>query len=398
MEATIQLPKPHEAQRRVLNERKRRNVMCNGRRWGKNVLLQILAVETCIHGRFCGWGAPVYRQMMDDYRALENILAPVVAGKSKSEMRIEVVGGGVIDFHSLDKPDNIRGKRYHRFIVNEAAFVPSLIDVRGFIIQPTLIDFAGDEYYSGTPKGMNGFYTLYSQTGDDWARWKMSSYTNPFIPRGELDELKNIVNERVFRQEILAEFIEDGAGVFRNIRQRATASRLDSGIPGRQYVIGVDWGRVDDATVFCVLDVTDSACVHVDRMTDTDFAIQRMRLKALAERFNNAQCLVETNSIGQPQLEELQRMGVYASGFKTTNTTKAQIIDALALAYEQGAITTINDETLINELVVYTSELLGSGLVRYSAPDGMHDDCVIALALAWWAGNRLPSDKLIDYA
>lgn len=91
-------------------------------------------------------------------------------------------------------------------------------------------------------------------------------------------------------------------------------------------------------------------------------------------------------------------MGVYVSGFKTTNATKAQIIDALALAYEQGTITTINDETLINELTTYTSELLGSGLVRYSAPDGMHDDCVIALALAWWAGNRIPSDKLIDYA
>lgn len=372
--------------------------MCNGRRWGKNILLQILAVETGINKRYCGWGAPVYRQMMDDYRALENILAPVITGKSKSEMRIEILGGGVIDFHSLDKPDNIRGKRYHRFIVNEAAFVPDLVDVRNFIIQPTLIDFRGDEYYSGTPKGMNGFYTLYSQTGDDWMRWRMSSYTNPFIPSHELDNLKNVMSERAFRQEIMAEFIEEGAGVFRNVRRQAVAERLDSGVEGRQYVIGVDWGRVDDATVFCVLDIGYGACVHIDRMTDTDFATQRMRLKALAARFNNAQCLVETNSIGQPQLEELQRMGVYVSGFKTTNATKAQIIDALALAYEQGTITTINDETLINELTTYTSELLGSGLVRYSAPDGMHDDCVIALALAWWAGNRIPSDKLIDYA
>src|SRR5574343_790123 len=111
MEATIHLPKPHSGQATVMAERKRRNVLCNGRRWGKNILLQTLATETGIGGRYCGWGAPVYRQMMDDYRALENILAPVIVGKSKTEMRFEIVGGGVIDFHSLDKPDNIRGKR-----------------------------------------------------------------------------------------------------------------------------------------------------------------------------------------------------------------------------------------------------------------------------------------------
>lgn len=368
-------------------ERRRRNVLCNGRRWGKNTLLQILAVETGIRGRYCGWGAPVYRQMMDDYRALENILAPVIVSKSKTEMRFEVVGGGVIDFHSLDKPDNIRGKRYHRFIVNEAAFVPNLLDIRNYIITPTLIDFRGDEYYSGTPKGMNGFYALYTQTGDDWQKWHMSSYANPFIPRGELDALKNIMNERAFQQEILAEFIEDGAGVFRNVRKQATARALERGENGVQYVIGADWGRVDDATVFCVVDVTNKACVHMDRMTDTDFATQRVRLKVLAEKFNNAACLVEINSIGRPQLEELQRMGVSAMGFETTNLTKAKIIDALALAFEQGKITIINDDVLVNELVAYTSERLQSGLVRYSAPEGLHDDTVIALALAWHGAN-----------
>ena len=95
---------------------------------------------------------------------------------------------------------------------------------------------------------------------------------------------------------------------------------------------------------------------------------------------------MEQNSIGQPQIEELQRMGVPASGFITTNQTKAQIVDALALAFEQDKIKIPNDPTLISELMAYQSEKLPSGVLRYSAPEGMHDDCVIALALAWWAG------------
>jgi len=38
---------------------------------------------------------------------------------------------------------------------------------------------------------------------------------------------------------------------------------------------------------------------------------------------------------------------------------------------------------LVSELQAYTMERLPSGRFRYSAPAGMHDDTVIALALAW---------------
>jgi hypothetical protein len=388
MNIKIKLPKLHAAQLEIKKNLVRHNVISAGRRIGKNFLLCDLAANEAMNGRFVGWLAPVFKQTHDDFRSLSNLLAPIIARQSVSEMRIELVGGGVVEFWSGDHADAIRGKKYHLFIVNEAGFISNLVDIRNFIIIPTLIDYSGRDIYAGTPKGMNGFYALYTQTGEDWQRWHMSSYANPFIPKKELDDLRVAMNERAFQQEILAEFIEDGAGVFRNVRKQATVKRLEAGESGVQYVIGADWGRTDDATVFCVLDMARGACVYMDRMTDTDFATQRMRLKVLAGRFNDATCLVETNSIGQPQLEELQRMGVSVTGFNTTNTTKAQIIDALALAYEQGKITTIDDETLINELVAYTSERLPSGLIRYSAPEGLHDDTVIGLALAWWAANN----------
>jgi len=106
----------------------------------------------------------------------------------------------------------------------------------------------------------------------------------------------------------------------------------------------------------------------------------------LAKKFNNAAVLVESNSIGTPQLEELQRMGLSVQGFQTTNASKAQIIDALALAFEQNSIKILNDQQMIGELMAYESERLPSGLLRYGAPEGMHDDIVISLALAWWGG------------
>jgi phage terminase large subunit-like protein len=382
MKAAINLPTPHSAQLHVLETRKRRNVLCNGRRWGKNVLLQILAAEMAIQGKFVGWAAPVYRQTLDDYRALIEILQPVTKRANGSEMRIETINGGIVEFWSLDHPDSIRGKRYHRFIVNEAAFVANLLDIRNNIILPTTIDFGGDEWHSGTPKGMNGFATLYQQTGAEWAHWQMSSYSNPHVPASELDSLKTLMPERAFQQEIMAQFLEDGGGVFRGVRGASTLQPADP-IQGRQYVIGVDWGRSNDATVFCVMDAGSKQQVALDRMTDTDYASQRTRLVALAGRYNNAHIIAEANSMGQPNIEALQNAGMYVTPFVTTNSTKANIIQALELAFERGDIALLNDELQINELTAYQSEKLPSGLVRYGSPDGLHDDTVMALAMAW---------------
>jgi len=363
-------------------ERKRRNVLCNGRRWGKNIFLQMLATETAINSGRVGWSAPVYKQTLDDFRALDNILAPVTVRKSASEMRLEIIGGGVVEFWSLDKPDTIRGKKYHRFIVNEAGFVPELMHIRNNIIMPTLIDYRGDEWYSGTPKGMNGFYNLYNQSGPEWARWQMSSYSNPHIPAEELDGLKSLMPERAFSQEILAQFLEDGGGVFRNVRGAATAKTQEPQA-GHQYIIGADWGRSNDATVFSVFDVAAKTQAAVDRMTDTDYASQRLRLKALADRYNHAYIIAEANSMGQPNIEALQNMGCSVSAFTTTNATKANIIQGLELAFERSDITVLDDETQIMELTAYQSEKLPSGLVRYGSPEGLHDDTVMAMALAW---------------
>ena len=380
-ELKIKLPKLHPKQNEVKRNAKRRNVLSNGRRWGKNFLMQDIACNAAINGQYVGWAAPVYKQTHDDFRAVENLLAPIVSRKSVSEMRLDLITGGVIEFWSADRADSIRGKKYHVFIVNEAGFVPNLLDIRNYIIAPTLIDYQGQEWYAGTPKGMNGFFSLYNQTGEDWARWQMSSYTNPFVPAAELDSLKTLMPERAFQQEIMAQFLEDGGGVFRHVRDVSTLKPRDG---DGQYVIGVDWGRSNDATVFSVLDARTKEQVYLDRMTDTDYASQRLRLKALSDRYKRAQVIAESNSMGQPNIEALQNEGVPVMAFTTTNASKAGIIQALELAFERGEIRLLDDETQITELTAYQSEKLPSGLVRYGSPEGLHDDTVMALALAWW--------------
>ncbi len=381
------LPKLHQAQLQIKSERKRFNVIDCGRRFGKNIMLQDGAVTTALFEKLpVGWGAPTYKMLLDDWKSLANTLAPVTARRSEQEKQLQLISGGSIEFFSLDGPDAIRGKKFKRFIVNEAAFVPNLLDIFNLVVRPTLIDYQGEADFAGTPKGMNGFWQLFNITDQNWMRWQMSSYENPHVPHTELDELKATMLERAFQQEIMAQFLEDGGGVFRNIMKCATATKQEKGIPGHQYVIGADWGRTNDATVFMVVDVQGAEQVYMDRMLDTDFASQRNRLRALSSKFNNAVCLVEVNSIGQPQLEALQAMDISVQGFMTTNATKLEIISALQLAFEQEKIKILNEPQIISEMMAYQAERLPSGLLRYGAPEGMHDDIVMALCLAWWAG------------
>jgi hypothetical protein len=79
-------------------------------------------------------------------------------------------------------------------------------------------------------------------------------------------------------------------------------------------------------------------------------------------------------------------------GFQFTQQSKAQVIETLALAFERGEIVIPPEQVLVNELQSYEVERLPGGGLRYSAPSGMHDDCVISLALVWRAAHGMRID------
>jgi len=84
-------------------------------------------------------------------------------------------------------------------------------------------------------------------------------------------------------------------------------------------------------------------------------------------------------------------------GFETTNTRKLAIIDSLQLAFENKEIMLLDSDTQKSELYSFTSTRSASGLLRYSAPAGMHDDTVMALALAWYGCSAPKADSLFSF-
>ena len=240
----------------------------------------------------------------------------------------------------------------------------------------------GDAYFSGTPKGMNGFWHLYQQAGEDWAHWQMSSFANPHIPHAELSALRETMTERAYQQEIMAQFLADGAGVFRNVRRLSSLSAQDPE-PDTQYIIGVDWGRTNDETVCSVWHVGARREVALDRYTGVPFAVQYERIAALAQRYNDALVIAEANAQQDAHIEALAGREVRVMPFVTTNATKAYALEMLAGALERGAVELQADEQGILQMEALESSRTPSGLVRFAAPEGMHDDIPMARIIGY---------------
>jgi hypothetical protein len=218
----------------------------------------------------------------------------------------------------------------------------------------------------------------------------MPTISNPFIQPSEIEHARRQMSDRAFRQEFLAEFMEDGT-VFRNVRELATGKLQTTGYQGGHiYTMGIDWGRSGDYTVLAVYDATDKAVVHLDRFTGQEFRVQLGRVPAAIETWRPLITVVELNSIGRPLFEQLQqlRLPTRLQGFTTTNQSKALLVDALALTLERREIILLDHPVLIAELQAYQAEILPGGMTRYAAPAGGHDDCMMALMLAYHAAHH----------
>ena len=118
--------------------------------------------------------------------------------------------------------------------------------------------------------------------------------------------------------------------------------------------------------------------------------MQRARIAATCERFGVYVIIAESNAMGKPNNDMLRSAGIRVRDFNTSNSSKAQIIESLAAAFDHRSIAIYDDRTLIDELEAYEGERLPSGQMRYGAPDGVHDDTVMSLALAWTACATMP--------
>lgn len=387
----VTMPAIDPWQSEIVHTKARFTWVSAGRRSAKSHTGIVKATVGALRGEPIWWVAPTYKLTPVAWRNLKHLAKNIPGTKvSEAHKLIEYPTGGWISVRSADDPDSLVSEGLGGLVVDEAARIVERAWTEN--LSQTLIDRQGWALFLSTPRGRDWFYRgcMAAKTDPDSAYFHRSTLDSPWVPQAEKELLvrryaEGRISERAWRQEILAEFLEDAGYVFRHVREQATAERQEGPISGHEYVFGVDWAEGGDATVFAVLDTTLKAIVRIDAFRSSDYEMQVGRLHALYQVFRPLRIFAEKNSMGGPLVQQLYRENLPVSPFLTSNASKDEAVRALALAYERREITTIPDEDYILEAEAYEQTKTASGLPKYGAPDGAHDDRVTAAFIAWSA-------------
>lgn len=382
---------------------KRFNWLAAGRRWRKTTLVMAIAVEAAARGKSIIWGAPTYDQVRIGWAETKQA-ARYAAGFNQSTMTATFASGGSILFRSLDNPDSARGHTADGVVIDESADVAPAAYYE--VLRPMLIDTGGWLWAIGTPKGRNWFwreFVMAAERGDS-ASWNAPTLgcqiipggllrhhhplENPVISFDEMLHLRRTLPDRTFRQEILAEFIEEQGGVFRNVAASIDRGRTGNRLvmdPGLSYAMGVDLARVEDFTVVTSLS-SSLRQIYFDRFNQISWERQISAIVDAARTLRPT-TYVDSTGVGDPIFERVINSGVDAHPYHLTNASKNALIDNLAMLLEQGRVRLMDVPEQEAELQAYAYELTPGRNVRMGAPEGMHDDTVIALALAAWGAS-----------
>ena len=388
---------PHPAQLAIHKARDARfRTVCTGRRFGKTLCMAAELLDRGggeIGGDY-GWVAPTYGVAERGVEAFRTIAPNFVRVVGRMPTRVEFEGAKGpcrVWMLSADNPDSIRGFGFHGLVIDEAAAVP--VDVWNYALRPTLAQTLGWGVFISTPAGRNWFYDMFTrgvERQEGFRSFTFPSNVSPYFPAKEWEEARATLPEDVFRQEYMAEFLEDSAGVFRGVD--ACLFDASSEVGGQRpedrmngtVIVGCDIAKHTDWTVLIAMDAKTGLCLEMERFNQLDWPLQKERIAGFVRRWN-ALLVMDATGVGDPVYDDLRGVLPRVEGFKITAQTKRELVQGLMVAVEQRRVMwQASWDILTAEMRRYEYEIGPTGQVSYAAPSGYHDDCVMALALAAW--------------
>ena len=335
----------------------------------------------------------------------------IYAGEEKSRFRLNLANGTYVEFKSGQEPDNLRGPGYYELVLDEFSEMSS--EVWDKVLRPTLAERRGKALISGTPKGRGGAFwrlfqmgnhgnlhadvalrdipgiPLYSPSPDpklidpEYQSFHFPTWANPLINDAEMHKLKKDMSELAFKQEMMAEFLEEGSGVFRNIRA-CMKGEFEPPRVGERYILGYDPARKRD---FAAMGIMSRERRHVVwwKIVNGMTWPQQLDLVEREARKYHAKIVMDSTGLGDPVSQMLQHRGLIVEDVKFANISKQQLIENAALMLEHGECSYPEAcEMLVDQLEKYAFTVTALGRIQYSAPSGENDDAVTALCLMCW--------------
>jgi len=325
------------------------------------------------------WIAPYYGQAKIAYRRMKNGTEGGELRYHDGELWLRLKSNGAyIWFKSGENPDALYGEDVYSAVIDEASRVRQ---ESWYAIRSTLTATRGPIRIIGNVKGKKNWAYKMARRAEAGAI-RMAYHriiAHDAVEAGvlaaqEIEDAQRDLPESVFNELYLAIPSEDGSNPF------GIAAIRDCIVPtveSQPVVWGWDLARKADWTVGIALDANGRVC-RFERFQRSWPETE----DTIADLTKNTLTVLDSTGVGDPVLGNLDRRGNgNHHGFIFSQRSKQQLMEGLASAIQRGEIY-FPDGVLTQELEDFTYEHTRTG-VRYTAPEGLHDDCVCALALAW---------------
>lgn len=391
-ECTVELIELHPGQQKVRDSQARfRVVMCGGQS-GKTTFGVDETAEAILAGKRVGWFAPTFHYLAEPRDELHTRLSEIIKDRQKTEKRTTFVTGGLLDLWSCDDPDAGRGRHYDLVVFDEAGITRELQVVWEQAVRPRLSTLEGRALFLGTPKGRTHYFSQLfakAEQGErDWAAFRFRTIDNPIQKPEEIERARHELPPAVFAQEYEGIPADDGGNPFGLDAIIACTMTPEEWIKAqKQETIarGWDFGRAQDYTAGVGL----GRKYQVTRFDRWQLVPWHVTYQKVTEQTGGVPAWGDSTGIGDVIVESLQTMGCPIQGYLFSRPSKQLLMQRLASVMQGRRLRLPPRELcpLVPELETFGYEYTASG-VRYTAPEGMHDDTVMALALAVYGRDQ----------
>lgn len=358
---------------------------------GKTVGCILWIVDQALQGKEgyeYWWVAPIREQAKIAYRRIKRYLrreGVAMYTQNDSDLAITLPNGARIVFKGSDRPDSLYGEDVHAAVIDEASRCK---EDAWTAVRSTLTHTRGPCRVIGNVKGRKNWAFRMGQKArrgiPNYAYHKITALDAVkagVLAAEEILDAREALPGDVFRELYLAIATEDGANPFgiKAIRNCLTKGLMKSS----PVVWGWDLARKQDWTVGIGLDEHRRVCRMMRFQKDWPETI-----RIIGEAVGNDYAVVDATGVGDGIVQQLQ--SDFTSGefeaFIFSSRSKQQIMEALAIDIQKGEIyfpagNKMYPSVLQQELEDFEYEYTKTG-VLYSAPEGLHDDAVCALAMA----------------
>jgi hypothetical protein len=346
---------------------------------GKTAACLVWIIEQALQGKIgqdFWWIAPVYGQAKIAFRRLKAGLPREAFQANESELTLTLINGARIVCKSAEKPDNLFGEDVFAAVFDEASRAR---EEAWHALRSTLTATRGSVRIIGNVKGRKNWafkLARKAESGEPGMSFaKITAYDAidaGILDEDEIEDARRTLPLAIFEELYLAEPSNDEGNPFGLIAIRDCIGPMSN---QRPVCFGLDLAKSVDWTCLIGLDAKRKVCVFErfqKSWLDTTETIRRI--------VGTVPCLTDSTGVGDSILESLQKDRRNFEGFKFTSPSKQQLMESLSLAIQKQEIG-FPEGVITNELESFEYEYTRTG-VRYSAPSGMHDDAVCALALA----------------